>query len=260
MGFPNEGMEAFKDNFKEFLSRRPRPPGVIGINIGMNKDQTDPAKDYRTLIRHLGPLADYLVVNISSPNTPGLRDLQQKDALTDLLGSLMEERTRACGNAAPPLLVKLAPDLDERQQGEVAAALLNAQADGVILTNTTLARPEILPPAFAARKGGLSGKLLKDRSTAIIHNFYRLTCGKLPIIGLGGVSGPQDAYEKIRAGASLVQLYSALVFCGPDVVREINTGLLQLLKQDGFTRIAQATGADHNDKNAEKGKKDKKLA
>jgi dihydroorotate dehydrogenase len=260
MGFPNQGMETFKDNFEAFLSCRPRPAGVVGINIGMNKGQEDPAKDYRALIRHLGPLADYLVVNISSPNTPGLRDLQQKDALTDLLGSLMEERTRACGNAAPPLLVKLAPDLDERQQGEIAAALLNAKADGVILSNTTLARSETLPPAFAARKGGLSGKLLRERSTTIIHNFYRLTCGKLPIIGLGGVSGPQDAYDKIRAGASLVQLYSALVFRGPDVVREINSGLLQLMKQDGFTRIGQATGADHNDKNAEKAEKDKKPA
>lgn len=245
MGFPNEGASAFQRNFEKFLARRPRPPGVIGINIGMNKDQADPVKDYRALIRALGPLADYLTVNISSPNTPGLRDLQQKEALAMLLAELLEERARSCGVAPPPLLLKLAPDLDENRQGEVAAVCLNAGIDGLILTNTTLARPETLPLDFAARKGGLSGAPLRDRSTAIIHNFYRLTGGRMPIIGCGGISGPEDAYEKIRAGASLVQLYSALVFHGPGVVREINAGLLQLLKRDGFARIGQAVGADH---------------
>lgn len=245
MGFPNEGAAAFQRNFEKFLACRPRPPGVIGINIGMNKDQTGPAKDYRMLIRALGPLADYLTVNISSPNTPGLRDLQQKDALAALLAEMMEERAKSCGAAPPPLLLKLAPDLDENRQGEIAAVCLNAGIDGLILTNTTLARPETLPPAFAARKGGLSGAPLRDRSTGTIHNFYRLTGGRIPIIGCGGISEPEDAYGKIRAGASLVQLYSALVFRGPGVVRDINTGLLQLLKRDGFTRIGQAVGADH---------------
>jgi len=261
MGFPNGGMRVFKNNFEKFLGRKPRPSGVIGINIGMNKEQKDPAKDYRMLIRTLGPLADYLVVNISSPNTPGLRDLQQKDVLSDLLGMLKEERDRSCGASnPPPLLVKLAPDLDEKQQGEIAAVLLNTKIEGVILTNTTLARPDSLPPAFAARKGGLSGKLLSQSSTTIIHSFYRLTCGKLPIIGLGGVSGPDDAYAKIRAGASLVQLYTALVFQGPDVVKEINTGLLERLRRDGFTHIEQAVGADHTDKYAGKDKKNKSMA
>ena len=264
MGFPNEGMAAFKNNFEKFLGRKPRPPGVIGINIGMNKDQAEPAKDYRTLIRALGPLADYLTVNISSPNTPGLRDLQQKGPLADLLGELMEERKKSCGAAPPPLLLKLAPDLDENRQGEIAAVCLNAGVDGLILTNTTLARPPSLPPVFAACKGGLSGRPLKERSTAVIHNFYRLTGGRLPLIGLGGVSGAADAYEKIRAGASLVQLYTALVFYGPDVVREVNTGILQLLKRDGFTRVGQAVGADHIRvdqavRHADKQKKDQKL-
>lgn len=259
MGFPNEGMAAFKKNFEKFLSVRPRPTGIIGINIGMNKDQTEPAKDYRVLIRALGPLADYLTVNISSPNTPGLRDLQQKDTLADLLGELLEERKKSCGATPPPLLLKLAPDLDENRQGEIAAVCLNAGIDGLVLTNTTLARSGGLPPAFAARKGGLSGKPLRDRSTTVIHNFYRLTGGKLPIIGCGGISGPADAYEKIRAGASLVQLYSALVFYGPDVVRQINTGILQLLKRDGFSRVGQAVGADHA-KADDKRKKDQKLA
>lgn len=262
MGFPNEGASAFQKNFETFLARRPRPPGVVGINIGMNKDQPDPAKDYRLLIRVLGPLADYLTVNISSPNTPGLRDLQQKDALAGLLGALMEECAKSCGAAPPPLLVKLAPDLDETRQGEIAAVLLNAKIDGVILTNTTLARPTGLPPAFAARKGGLSGKPLGGVSTAVIRNFYRLTGGRLPIVGCGGISDPEDAYEKIRAGASLVQLYSALVFHGPGVVKDINTGLLQFMRRDGFSRIGEAVGADHGTGHADRNKhpKNKKMA
>lgn len=245
MGFPNGGAETFKRNFGEFLERRPRPSGVIGINIGMNKGQTDPAKDYRSLVRSLGPLADYLTVNISSPNTPGLRDLQRRDALLDLLGAIMDERARACGSNPPPLLVKLAPDLTDAQQKESAAAALEAKIDGLILTNTTTGRPASLPDAFSSRPGGLGGKPLCTASTKIIHNFYKLTGGKLPIIGVGGISGPQDAYDKIRAGASLVQFYTALVFQGPCVVRKINTGLIDLMKRDGFVRIGQAVGAGH---------------
>lgn len=245
MGFPNEGAEAFKRNFEEFLERRPRPPGVIGINIGMNKGQTEPAKDYRVLVRSLGPLADYLTVNISSPNTPGLRNLQKRDAFLDLLGIIMEERGRACGSNPPPLLVKLAPDLTEAQQEEIAAASLEAGIDGLILTNTTTERPAHLPDDFVSRPGGLSGRPLRDPSLKIIHNFYKLTGGKLPVIGVGGISGPQDAYDKIRAGASLIQLYTALVFQGPSVVRKINTGLIDLMKRDGFARIGQAVGAGH---------------
>ncbi|GJL84330.1 MAG: dihydroorotate dehydrogenase (quinone) [Micavibrio sp.] len=247
MGFSGHGMNAFKANLEKFLAGKTsggssRPPGVIGINIGMNKSQKDPAKDYGVLIRMLGPMADYLTINISSPNTPGLRDLQAKEPLTELLGAMMEERKKSCGNHPPPLLVKLAPDMEEEQRGEIAATLLNAKVDGIILTNTTLARPEGLPARFASQPGGLSGKPLKDMSTQAIKSFYRLTKGKIPIIGVGGISSGRDAYDKIKAGASLLQLYSALVFKGPTVAHSINEELLMLLKADGHGNIADAIG------------------
>jgi dihydroorotate dehydrogenase len=244
MGMPNGGMAAFKTNMEKFLGSKPRTKGLVGINIGMNKDQADPAKDYKVLIHNLAPLADYISVNISSPNTPGLRDQQKRENLLPLLASMMEDRAKACASAPPPLLIKLSPDMEAKQQEEIAPILLEAGIDGLILSNTTVSRPRNLPRDFAAQKGGLSGPPLRDLSTVAIRNFYRLTGGKLPIIGLGGISQATDAYEKIRAGASLVQLYTALVFRGPGVVQEINSGLLALLKRDGFARLADAVGAD----------------
>ncbi len=242
MGFPNGGLNRFKLNLQKFLDHKPRPAGIVGINIGMNKSQTEPAKDYRLLVQQLAPLADYLTINISSPNTPGLRDLQKPENLRGLLAEIVEERGAACRTDPPPLLLKLAPDLDEKQMEEIAQAVMDAGVDGLILTNTTLSRPDTLPPGFAAEKGGLSGPPVRDKSTAVIANFYRLTKGKLPIIGLGGISSGADAYEKIKAGASLTQLYTALAFKGPDVVREINTDILKYLKRDGFSHVSQAVG------------------
>ncbi len=244
MGFSGIGMNAFKANMEQFLGRKQRPKGVIGINIGMNKSQSDPAKDYGILIRMLGPMADYLAINISSPNTPGLRDLQEKVPLAELLGALMEERKKSCGAHPPPLLVKLSPDINENQQEEIAATVMDAQIDGIILTNTTISRPDYLPDDFAIEQGGLSGAPLRDASTQVIRNFYKLTEGKIPIIGVGGISSGRDAYDKIRAGASLVQLYSSLVFKGPTVAYSINSELAALLKADGYTNITQAIGAD----------------
>lgn len=243
MGFPNIGMNAFKANLEKFLDSRPRPAGLVGINIGMNKSQIDPAKDYCVLVHMLGPFADYLTVNISSPNTPGLRNLQEPEAFLELTEQILAARDRACGKQMPPpLLVKLAPDLDEGQQEKLAEAALQSGIDGLILTNTTLSRPDTLPESFRAEKGGLSGKPLRDPSTDIIRNFHRLTRGRLPIIGAGGISSAQDAYDKIRAGASLVQFYSALAFQGPGMVKKINEGLSALLQQDGFSRIQDAVG------------------
>ncbi len=243
MGFPNAGMNVFKDNLEKFLGGKNRPLGAVGINIGMNKTQKDPAKDYCQLIRMLAPMADYLTINISSPNTPGLRDLQKREPLLALLSAVMEERKKACGKHPPPIFLKLAPDLDEAQQEELAAAVLESGIDGLILGNTTLDRPDYLPADFAKETGGLSGVPLTDKSTEIIRNFYRLTKGKVPIIGVGGISSAEDAYAKICAGASLVQLYSALIFKGPHLVQEINQGLLELLKRDGFETISQAVGS-----------------
>jgi dihydroorotate dehydrogenase len=245
MGFPNGGMEVFKANLEAFLSRKKRPSGVVGLNIGMNKTQAEPAKDYATLIRMLGPMADYITINISSPNTPGLRDLQKREPLLELIAAVKNAREKACGAHPPALLVKLAPDLDEAQQAEMAQTLMDGGVDGVILGNTTLDRPESLPEGFRGEAGGLSGQPLTDKSTEVIANFYKLTDGKLPIIGVGGISNGAQAYDKIKAGASLVQLYTALVFKGPALVGAINAELLALLKADGYNSIVEAVGADH---------------
>lgn len=250
MGFNNKGLEVFRANLGKFLGRRPRPAGLLGISIGMNKDQAEPEKDYCALVRALGPMADYLAVNISSPNTPGLRDLQKKAALSDLLGKIMDERRKSCGSNPPPLLVKLMPDLTDAQQEDIAETLMTSGVDGLILTNTTVARPESLPEGFAKESGGLSGLPLREKATRSIRRFYTLTGGKLPIIGVGGIASGADAYEKIKAGASLVQIYSALVFRGPWLAAQINRELLSLLRRDGFSHIAQATGAEHRRKEA----------
>ena len=244
MGFPNGGLDNFRHNIEKFFEAKPRPPGIIGINIGMNKGVEDPAKDYCVLVRALGPYADYLTVNISSPNTPGLRNLQARENLVPLLIRIMDERTKSCGKDAPPLLVKLAPDLTDEQLADVAACLIECKVDGVILGNTTLDRPDYLPANFYEQQGGLSGRPLTDKSTGIIKRFYKHTNGQLPIIGAGGISSAEDAYAKIRAGASLVQLYTALVFQGPDLVGDILNGLVRLLNRDRIDHISKATGLD----------------
>ncbi|HEY0900644.1 MAG TPA: quinone-dependent dihydroorotate dehydrogenase [Micavibrio sp.] len=245
MGFPNAGMEEFRHHFERFLALKKRPTGIAGINIGMNKDQTDAAQDYCALVRYLGPLADYLTINISSPNTPGLRDLQKKEHLLALLTAVMAERAQSCAANMPPVLLKLAPDIDEQQQQDIADAVLQAGIDGLILTNTTLARPDYLAKPFAAERGGLSGAPVRDKSLSVLRHMYRLTHGRIPLIGVGGISCGNDAYDKIKAGASLVQLYTALVFKGPAMVKEIKHTLIRRLKEDGFSHIGQAVGADH---------------
>ncbi len=249
MGFPNGGLRVFKPNIEKFMANPDRPQGVVGINIGMNKEQLNPAEDYCALIRELAPLADYMTVNISSPNTPGLRDLQQKDILLDLISKMMATRQEVCGDIssgkAPAFLIKLAPDLNEQQQEEIADTLMQSGVDGVILSNTTLDRPDYLPADFNAEKGGLSGAPVRDKSTAIIHNFYKLTKGELPIIGVGGISNAEHAYEKIKSGASLVQLYTGMVYEGPEIANNINKGLIKLLEQDGLSSISDAIGLNH---------------
>ena len=244
MGFPNGGLARFKSNLEAHYNRSVE--GIVGINIGMNKEQKDPASDYCALIEALGPMADYLTINISSPNTPGLRDLQKKEALSALLGRVMAARKDACPDNPPALLVKLAPDLDEAQQEEIAHTLVECKVDGVILTNTTLERPEDLPEDFRSQAGGLSGVPLRDKSTEVIRNFYRLSKGALPIIGVGGVSSGAHAYEKIRAGACLVQLYTGMIYEGPNIAASINKELLGLMERDGIGNISEAVGVDAN--------------
>jgi dihydroorotate dehydrogenase len=237
MGFNNQGLEAVKARLKA-RQRRGRP-GLVGANAGANKESRDPAQDYVTGLQNLQGLADYFVVNISSPNTPGLRKLQGRAALDDLLSRLDAKP------AGAPLFVKIAPDLTPDERRDIAEVVMAHKIDGLIVSNTTLGERETLLSPHRGESGGLSGKPLFSLSTEVLADFYRLTGGRLPIIGVGGVASGADAYAKIRAGASLVQLYSALVFAGPELVTRIKHDLAARLKADGFTSVTDAVGADN---------------
>ncbi len=243
MGFNNAGVEAMAAR----LSGRGagRHAGILGVNLGKNKETLDAAADYAIGATRLGPLADYMVINVSSPNTPGLRALQGKVPLQDLVRRTHQALAAACPGKAPPLLLKIAPDLTDQDLEDIAAVALQGELAGLIATNTTIARPEGLDPLQARETGGLSGRPLFAPSTEILRRIYRLTQGRLPLIGVGGIASGADAYAKIRAGASLVQLYSALAFEGPGLVRRIKRELLACLDRDGLPSIAAAIGADH---------------
>jgi dihydroorotate dehydrogenase len=235
LGFNSGGLDPVCDR----LSRRTRS-GIVGVNLGKNHDTEDAARDYAEGILRAASLADYLVVNVSSPNTPGLRELQHRA----LLGSLLERLigVREAAGCRVPLLLKIAPDLTSEERRDVARAALETGIDGLIVSNTTIARPSNLVSRHAHQAGGLSGRPLFAPSTALLAEMYRLTQGRLPLIGVGGIASAEDAYAKIRAGASLVQLYTALVFTGPELVGQIKSGLADLLKRDGFGSIAEAVG------------------
>ncbi|KAM4630250.1 dihydroorotate dehydrogenase (quinone), mitochondrial [Polymixia lowei] len=219
----------------------------LGINLGKNKLSQDAGADYLEGVRVMGPLADYLVVNVSSPNTPGLRDLQGKAELRQLLHRVMKERDALQGERKPPVLVKIAPDLTAQDKQDIAEVVAELGVDGLMVSNTTVSRPETLQDPQSSEVGGLSGQPLKDLSTRTVREMYSLTKGKVPIIGIGGVASGQDAMDKIRAGASLVQVYTALVYQGPPVVSKIKRELEQILKDQGFSSISEAVGADHRE-------------
>jgi len=238
MGFNSGGLDAVVGR----LAARPQR-GIVGVNLGKNRDSSDAAADYLEGLRRAAGLADYLVVNVSSPNTPGLRDLQARAVLDTLLRRLLTARDET--GSRVPLLVKIAPDLTPEERNDIAAVALATQIDGIIVANTTVARPPGLRSAAATEAGGLSGRPLFETSTALLAEMFRLTEGRVPLIGVGGVASAEDAYAKIRAGASLVQLYTALVFAGPGLIGRIKAGLIALLRRDGFASIAAAVGADH---------------
>uniref|UniRef100_UPI003AAA9791 dihydroorotate dehydrogenase (quinone), mitochondrial isoform X2 n=1 Tax=Centroberyx gerrardi TaxID=166262 RepID=UPI003AAA9791 len=217
----------------------------LGINLGKNKLSQDAGADYLEGVRVLGPLADYLVVNVSSPNTPGLRDLQGKTELRQLLHGVLKERDALQGERKPPVLVKISPDLTARDKQDIADVVTELGVDGLMVCNTTVSRPETLQDPQSCEVGGLSGQPLKDLSTLAVRDMYSLTKGKVPIVGIGGVASGQDAMDKIRAGASLVQLYTALTYQGPPIVTKIKRELEQLLKDQGFSSVSEAVGADH---------------
>lgn len=217
----------------------------LGVNLGKNKSSTDAAADYVAGVQTLGPLADYLVVNVSSPNTPGLRDLQGKAELRDLLTKVLAERDMLPSERKPAVLVKIAPDLTEQDKQDIAGVVCEVGVDGLIVSNTTTSRPRGLQSTQRLEAGGLSGKPLRELSTQTVREMYALTQGRVPIIGVGGVSSGRDALEKIRAGASLVQMYTALVYHGPPVVRTVKRELEELLREQGFKSVMEAVGADH---------------
>jgi dihydroorotate dehydrogenase len=236
MGFNNDGLDAVAAR----LARR-QGHGIIGANLGKNKDSADAAADYVAGVRVLGPHADYLVINVSSPNTPGLRALQGREPLAALIAAVRGARKAE----RPPLLLKIAPDLTESDKQDIAEVALSSGLDGLIVSNTTIARPDSLRSAAKAETGGLSGRPLFAPSTALLADMYRLTRGSLPLIGVGGISSVEDAYAKIRAGASLLQIYTALVYEGVGLIGRIKSGLVVKLRADGFTSLAEAVGADH---------------
>jgi dihydroorotate dehydrogenase len=232
MGFNNGGFEAARAR----LAGRRR--GIVGVNIGANKDSADRIADYAAGAREMAASADYLTVNISSPNTPGLRALQDKGALAELLASVGEAR----GGAAPVFL-KVAPDLAAGEIDDIARAATDARMDALIVANTTVSRPE-LRSYYRGEAGGLSGAPLKALALQRLKDFRTATGGTLPLIAAGGIEDGADAYARIRAGASLVQLYTALVYRGPGVARGICAELKSLLSRDGFATLADAVGAD----------------
>ena len=244
-GFNSQGIDAYAERLRA-RRRRGGARGIVGANLGKNKETVDGAADYVIGIRAVAGLADYLVCNISSPNTPGLRGMQARAPIEDLLGRVLAARGEAtpAGCKPPPLLAKVGPDLDAQQVQDIAEVALATGLDGLIIGNTTIERPSGLLGRNAAQAGGLSGAPLLPRANACLADFARATGGRLPIIGCGGVSSGADAYAKIRSGASLVQLYSALVFYGLPRVNQIKRELAALLRQDCFASIADAVGVD----------------
>lgn len=240
MGFNNRG----HDYVRGRLAAGHEGPGLLGVNLGANKDSTDRAADYVAGIRALGALADYVVVNVSSPNTPGLRALQGKAELDDLLARVLAQRDETAAEAgkAIPLMLKIAPDLTDDDICDICDVVLARGVDGLIVSNTTIDRPASLRSRHKSEAGGLSGRPLFAPSTALLGAVYRRTGGRVPLIGVGGISSGADAYAKIRAGASAVQLYTALVYEGPGLVGRIKRDLAALLKADGHERVTDAVG------------------
>ena len=239
MGFNNVGAEAALTRIKARAGR----PGVLGINIGANKDSPDRIADYAKMAALMAPHASYLAVNISSPNTPGLRALQDESALTGLLDAVIEARDTVCGEAAPPVFLKVAPDLEPADIDAIARIAIDKALGALIVSNTTISRPPLASP-HAGETGGLSGAPLRDLAQQRLRDFRKATGGAVPLVGVGGIANADDAWARIRAGASLVQLYSAMVYEGPGIARAICNGLVDLMRRDGFTTLSEAVGTE----------------
>lgn len=244
MGFNNDGAERVKDNLQDFENAHV----PIGINIGKNKvtPNEDAADDYEACLEVLYPFGHYFVINVSSPNTPNLRDLQETDSLRQLIAAIQDKKSDLEHNGAleKPIMLKVAPDMADEQMSDIIRLAKEEGLSGIIATNTTLSREGLRNQSFAGEAGGLSGLPLKDRSTAWIREIYQEVGDKLPIIGVGGIFTGDDAYEKIRAGASLIQVYTGMIYEGPGIAKNINTRLMELMDRDGINQISEAVGTD----------------
>jgi len=234
LGFNNDGQEAALERLKAGAG------GIVGVNLGAGRDSADRIGDYVTGIERMGPVASYFTINISSPNTPGLRDLQAPDALAALLARL--QAARSALPRKPPLLIKLAPDLADEDLPEVVRVILAYGADGIVVSNTTLSRGGLEDAAFAKEAGGLSGRPLFHRATRMLARVYRLAEGGLPLIGTGGIDSGECALAKIEAGASLVQLYTGLVFEGPSLIAHIKQALVAAMERQGCAGLTPLIG------------------
>lgn len=235
LGFNNRGQA----DALERLAKRDRSRGIVGVNIGANKDSPDRIADYATGVRAMSPVADYLTINISSPNTPGLRQLQDEGALRALLSAVGEARTVG----GPPVFLKVAPDLGEGEPDQIVRVAMQHDIDAIIVANTTISRPR-LQSRFASETGGLSGEPLKALALEALRRFRSASGGAIPLIAAGGIATADDAWARIRAGACLVQLYSSMIYEGPGVARRIAAGLAGKLAEHGFQSIAEAVGGE----------------
>ena len=243
LGFNNLGANYFYDNISKINKNSSQ---IIGVNIGKNKDTIDASADYILLLEKFYNHADYITINISSPNTKNLRDLQDESLLNDFLQKISQckNNLQKISHKNTPILLKIAPDLELEQQKNIAKIVIDNAIDGIIISNTTIERNFNLKNPKSAETGGLSGKPLFEKSNEVLRNFYHLTDGKIPLIGVGGISSAQDAYTKIKNGASLIQIYSAFIYQGFSLVEEIKKQLSENLKKDGFKNISEAIGCN----------------
>ena len=239
LGFNNEGADAALRRLTRRTGQSQGKPGIVGINIGANKDSADRIADYVAMTKVMAPLASYLAVNISSPNTPGLRALQDEAALTGLLDAVLAAR----GPSQVPVFLKVAPDLTPADIDAISRIAIDKGLAALIVSNTTISRPP-LRSRYAGESGGLSGAPLRELAQQRLRDFRKASGGAIPLVGVGGIASAEDAWARIRAGASLVQIYSAMAFDGPDIARRIVGGLERLMKRDGFASIAEAVGSE----------------
>ena len=243
LGFNNQGSEVVKKKLEK-LNINVFSKGIVGINIGKNNTTNNTIDDYCFCLEQLGPLVHYIVINISSPNTPGLRDLQKRGLIDNLVKSLYKVKKNNENLVSKPILIKIAPDINDEQARDIALSCLALGIDGMIISNSTIDRPSTLISPSRKEIGGLSGKPLFVQSTLLLKKMYSLTNGQIPLIGVGGISNGIECYEKIKAGASLIQLYTSLIYQGPSLITNIKKELLNCIITDGYKNIKEAIGAD----------------